>query len=660
MSSDAIVKPSNRPAPQPGYRTALLVFALAVLGSHSAARGQSTADLLQQEEAAFQSAADAAAPCVVQIETFGGLERVGDELVADGPTTGTIVDSQGWIISTLYNFRQQPASILVTLPDGQRSAARVVARDYSRELALLKVDVPNELPAAVPADPQRIAVGSWTVALGKTYDKAVVSQSVGIISALGRAYGRAIQTDAKVSPINYGGPLIDLHGQVIGVLAPISPGTFFEGDSSELYDSGIGFAIPLEDILERLPRMQQGNDIQPGKLGVVSSDQNEFSGPVVLTGAAPGSPAAKAGVQAGDVLIEALGKPIHLLAELRHALAQVDAGQEFPFVIRRGGNRLELKCELAAEIPVYRRRYLGLQLAQDETGLKILGIEADSPAAQSDLHVGDQLLACNGQPIRSKLDLAKILAVAELDVPLELGLEDGNDQAKSVRILATTWPESLPEQVPAPRAGVDASAPVEILDVTLGDVPNQAFALVPPPADSPALGLLVLFPEPGAVDREKAKLVWQDFCRNQGWLVVVIASANPRAWSMEEVELASRVIGRMDQAYQLDKTRCVLGGLGIGGRLALLAATDQRQRVSGALTIGTSLDRFAIRRANAPSQSVDFLLVGEPPKLESVATQLKENGYAANVVPAGQLELQKWETLPIESISAWLAGLGRM
>jgi hypothetical protein len=79
-----------------------------------------SADLLGAEEEAFRAAVQNIAQSVVQIETFGGLERVGDELVAEGPTTGTIVDPDGWIISTLYSFRQQPASILVSLPDGQR------------------------------------------------------------------------------------------------------------------------------------------------------------------------------------------------------------------------------------------------------------------------------------------------------------------------------------------------------------------------------------------------------------------------------------------------------------------------------------------------------------------------------------------------------------
>ncbi len=163
-------------------------------------QAQDTDKLLADEQAAFRAAAGAAAPAVVQIETFGGLERVGREIISEGPTTGTIVHKDGWVISSLYSFRQQPSSILIVLPDGSRAAARIVARDHSRELVLLKVDTKSELPEATPCPPNEVSVGQWVIGLGKTFERDAVSQSVGIVSALDRAYGKAVQTDAKVSP----------------------------------------------------------------------------------------------------------------------------------------------------------------------------------------------------------------------------------------------------------------------------------------------------------------------------------------------------------------------------------------------------------------------------------------------------------------------------
>ncbi len=109
-------------------------------------------------------------------------------------------------------------------------------------------------------------IGQWAIALGRTLDPNAdqpPSVSVGIISALDRIWGKAIQTDAKVSPTNYGGPLVDLDGRVQGVLVPASPRAEGETAGFEWYDSGIGFAIPLEDVNAVLPRLKEGKDLQP-------------------------------------------------------------------------------------------------------------------------------------------------------------------------------------------------------------------------------------------------------------------------------------------------------------------------------------------------------------------------------------------------------------
>ena len=616
--------------------------------------------LLAQEQIAFRAAVQAVAASVVQIETFGGLERVGQELVAEGPTTGTILSSDGWIISSSFSFRAQPASILVSMPDGKRAAARIVARDYSRELALLKIEDVSDLPIPAVCPATEITVGQWAIALGKTFDNKSVSQSVGIVSALGRAYDKAVQCDAKISPVNYGGPLVDLNGRVIGILAPISPGAFLEGDSSELYDSGIGFAIPMQDILDRLKRMQAGENIRSGKLGVVASDQNEFVGPVKVAGSAPGSPAAKAGVKTGDVLVEAAGKPVRMLAHLRHALGPTDAGQPLKFTVERNGKRIDLECNLAEEIPTYRQRFLGVRLKKSELGgIAISGLETDSPAAKAGLTLGDQIIECNGEKIANVADIKRIVAVAELDIPLRLVVEKESKQ-REVSLSVTLWPKNLPAELPPAANGIDDSMQCEVVDLTLGDFPNKAFALVPPLAAKRELGLVVLFPEPGEVDRAKVQTTFASFARDHGWLVAIIPSSNPTAWSREEAELAARVLGRLENAYELDPSRIVFGGIGVGGRLGILAAGSDRQRVTGALIIGTELERLALRAENAPLESLQFLFAGKPESLEAAVGKLDESGFWAHVVPMPDFASGKWELIPLEPITRWLEGLGRL
>ncbi len=636
--------------------------------------------LLEKEQAALRDAAAKANPYVVQIETFGGMERIGEDLVAEGPTTGTILTEDGWIVSSLYSFRQRPASILVSLPNGKRQSAEVVARDFSRQLTLLKVESEEPLPHVPESDQEASAelsavnVGSWVVALGKTYDKEVASQSGGIISAVGRAYGKAFQTDAKISPINYGGPLVDIQGRSLGILSPLSPGTFLEGDSSEIYDSGIGFAIPLADIFERLPTWQKGEDTHEGKLGVVTTSQNEMAGPVKVVGAIPGSPAGKAGLQGGDIINKANEKPIRLLADLKHAIAQVDAGNELSLEVYRKGKLVKgLSCELAKEIPVYRKRYLGLRLskrlAEEEEGaeeeqaeassaLTISSVESKSPAAKAGLISGDTLLSCDGELLTSRETLRGRIAVAELEQELVLRIRRREEELE-IALRPELWPDELPASLPKPEIEMPENSQCKIVDIALGDFTNKAFAVVPPLADLRNMGLLMVYSEPGDVDREKSKEYWSEFAMAQGWIVAVASSANPQRWSPAEIELAERILRRMQKSYSVDRKRLVIAGQGIGGRMAVIAANGLRDQVSGVLTLNTPLGGFQLPQQNFPLRSLDFLLVGKGEMLQEPEKAIRKQGYSAVTVPSASVSAAKWETYPQVEINRWLEGLAR-
>ncbi|MCY2965873.1 MAG: trypsin-like peptidase domain-containing protein, partial [Planctomycetota bacterium] len=215
-------------------------------------------DLDAKEEAAFRQAAALVAPSIIKIETVGGLDRVQQVLLGTGPTTGVAVAADGYIISSAFNFISRPATILATLPDGRRLPAKQVATDHLRMLTLLKIEADNLVPAqAAPTTDLR--VGQWALAMGKSLDETP-SVSLGIVSALGRVWGKAIQTDAKVSPVNYGGPLVDVEGKVMGILVPLSPMATGDVAGVEWYDSGIGFAIPLADVYASLDRLKTGKD----------------------------------------------------------------------------------------------------------------------------------------------------------------------------------------------------------------------------------------------------------------------------------------------------------------------------------------------------------------------------------------------------------------
>ncbi len=231
----------------------------------------------------------------MRIETVGGLDRVGQVLTVTGPTTGVIVSPDGYIISSAFNFAARPASILVTLPDGRRLPAMQVATDKVKMLTLIKIEAENlPVPQAAPADSFR--VGQWSIALGKTLDETP-SISVGIVSALNRIWGKAIQTDAKISPVNYGGALVDVEGRVLGVLVPLSPQATGEVVGVEWYDSGIGFAIPMVDVNAALSRLKSGHDLVGGLMGITMKGHDIYEGQPVIDRVRYGSPAHQAGLK---------------------------------------------------------------------------------------------------------------------------------------------------------------------------------------------------------------------------------------------------------------------------------------------------------------------------------------------------------------------------
>ncbi|MFP6766064.1 MAG: trypsin-like peptidase domain-containing protein, partial [Planctomycetaceae bacterium] len=280
------------------FRCAVVLLILAA--SYGAVTAQtSRADLELAEEQAFKQAAALVSPSIVRIDTVGGLDVVGRIQTGTAPTTGVILTADGYIISSAFNFISKPASVLVTLPTGKRFPAKVIATDRLRMVTLLKVEATG-LPVPKTVDKNLIEVGQWALALGRTYDSPLPSMSVGIVSAVNRIWGRAVQTDAKVSPVNYGGPLVDVNGAVMGILAPLSPGGKTETAGIEWYDSGIGFAIPLQDIYRTLDRLKKGEDLRPGQAGLSLKSRDIYSTKPVIDRVRFDSPAWNAGLRPDD------------------------------------------------------------------------------------------------------------------------------------------------------------------------------------------------------------------------------------------------------------------------------------------------------------------------------------------------------------------------
>ncbi len=303
---------------------------------------------------AFRAAAKRVTPALVTVEAIGlvkeDIQAVGRPATlraTGGVTTGLILSSDGYILTSTFGLGEKAPAITVILADGTRHLAKEKGRDVGRKLCLLKIEGVANLPISEYVAREQVRVGQWVVAVGLGLGEREPSISSGIISATHRIGRRALQTDANTSPVNYGGPLVDLQGRVVGLCVPLAPGDGGPGSSGvEWYDSGIGFAIPIAGLDSIIDRMKKGETLVPGFLGVqIDPKSDEKSGAKIKEVVKEG-PAEKAGLAAGDVLASVEGKEITDPQSLTRTMGEYLAGQKVKVAVVRAGEKKEFEVTL--------------------------------------------------------------------------------------------------------------------------------------------------------------------------------------------------------------------------------------------------------------------------------------------------------------------------
>ena len=251
---------------------------------------------------------------------------------AQGKTTGVVLTADGWIAVSRFALALEPTTVLITVPGRGTFTAQRAGEDTSRGIALVKIDA-TDLPVPELVPPDEVQVGQWALALGRTFAADEPTLHFGIVSQKRRVFGRALQIDAYTSPANYGGPVVDVRGRLLGISVPLSPSGRNAG--VEWYDSGIGFAVTLADIAPLLARMQRGEVLQRAWLGIRFEARHLGPG-ARITSVAESSVAAEGGLKQDDLVIAVDGEAVRNGPHLLSLVSSRLGGDPVVLQVRRG------------------------------------------------------------------------------------------------------------------------------------------------------------------------------------------------------------------------------------------------------------------------------------------------------------------------------------
>lgn len=333
--------------------------------------------------------------------------------------SGVIIDAANGTVVTNYHVVDGANEINVGLQDGRTLKAKLVGSDPEVDIAVLKIE-PARISALKLSDTDNAEVGDFVIAIGNPFG---LGQTVttGVVSALGRkglgieGYENFIQTDASINPGNSGGALINLQGELIGInTAIIGP----NGGNI-----GIGFAIPVRMVKNSVDQIIKYGAVKRGQLGVVIQDltpdlADAFSiehgqRGVLIAQVQPESAAARAGIQAGDIVISAGGRPVESAAELRNEIGAMRIGDTIRLTVLRDGKSRSVDVKIGAPLAESSTAnavhpFLAgaqLQARDDGKGVAIVAVQPGSPAQRAGLQAGDIIVSANRTDVRTVEEL---------------------------------------------------------------------------------------------------------------------------------------------------------------------------------------------------------------------------------------------------------------
>ena len=365
-----------------------------------------------------------------------------------GVGSGFILSSDGFIMTNAHVV-EGADEVMVTLPDKREFKARIVGADKRTDVAVVKIQATG-LPAVKVGDVSRLRVGEWVMAIGSPFGLEN-TVTAGIVSAKQRDTGDYlpfIQTDVAINPGNSGGPLINMRGEVVGI-------------NSQIYSRsggfmGISFAIPMDEAMRVSEQLRASGRVSRGRIGVqiapVTKEVAESIGlgkaqGVLVRGVEEGSPAEKAGIEAGDIITRFDGKSIEKPADLPRAVGNTKPGSQVALTVFRRGATKDLKVTVAEiepekvaeaapekKAPVAKIAHLGLSLSDlSETQKKEArvrsGVRVDAAvdaAARAGIREGDLILAVANTEVSSVQVFESLMARIDKTRPVSVLIRRGD------------------------------------------------------------------------------------------------------------------------------------------------------------------------------------------------------------------------------------------
>jgi serine protease Do len=371
----------------------------------------------------------------------GGQSRMPRQQKEQGLGSGVIVSPNGYIL-TNNHVVDHATTVTVIMPDKHEYKARVVGTDPKTDIAVLKVDAGSLEPITI-GDSDKVQVGDYVLAVGNPFGVGK-TVTMGIVSATGRAnlgiedYEDFIQTDASINPGNSGGALVNDRGELIGI------NTAILANGSE-GNQGIGFAVPVSVARNVMDQIVNNGKVTRAYLGVMAQEvtpsiAKAFHEPEVrgalIGDVTPDSPAQKAGLEKGDIILDINGKPVNNSAELRMHVSLMAPGTKVSVKVFRDGAEKTLPLTLA-EMPTETARSeqpenssedalegiavenvtaqtgRQLRLPADATGVVVTSVDPAGKAAESGLKRGDVIQEVNHKPVRNNADFESAMRNAK-------------------------------------------------------------------------------------------------------------------------------------------------------------------------------------------------------------------------------------------------------